>query len=160
MPATRQGFSGPPPGGPLPFVGALDEVPGLGHAVRTNRFPSFAMVKLKRAYESPSPADGRRVLVDRLWPRGVTKAQAGLDLWLKDVAPSTALRQWFGHDPAKWDEFRRRYQSELAEPGPAAALAELRRLAAAGPLTLVYSTRETERNHAIVLRDLLLARGA
>lgn len=117
------------------------------------------MVKLKRAYEPPSPADGRRVLVDRLWPRGVTKAEAGLDLWLKDVAPSTALRQWFGHDPAKWDEFRRRYLAELAEPGPAAALAELRRLAAAGPLTLVYSTRETERNHAIVLRDLLLARG-
>ncbi|WP_334158911.1 DUF488 domain-containing protein [Oryzomicrobium sp.] len=118
------------------------------------------MVKLKRAYEQPSPADGRRVLVDRLWPRGVTKAEAGLDLWLKDVAPSTALRQWFGHDPAKWDEFRRRYLAELAEPGPAAALAELRQLAAAGPLTLVYSTRETERNHAIVLRDLLLARGA
>lgn len=116
------------------------------------------MLKLKRAYEPAGPDDGCRVLVDRLWPRGVTKAQAHLDLWLKDVAPSTGLRQWFGHDPAKWDEFRRRYLAELAEPGPAAALAELQRLAADGPLTLVYSTREEARNHAIVLREVLQGR--
>ncbi|QEL64497.1 hypothetical protein OTERR_10210 [Oryzomicrobium terrae] len=116
------------------------------------------MLKLKRAYEPAGPDDGCRVLVDRLWPRGVTKAQAHLDLWLKDVAPSTGLRQWFGHDPAKWDEFRRRYLAELAEPGPAAALAELQRLAADGPLTLVYSTREEARNHAIVLREVLQRR--
>jgi uncharacterized protein YeaO (DUF488 family) len=104
-------------------------------------------------YEDPSPADGRRILVDRLWPRGVTKERAATDLWLKEVAPSTALRRWFGHDPAKWPEFQRRYREELR--GRPRELAELRGLAAAGPITLVYGARDQERNAAVVLKDFM-----
>lgn len=116
------------------------------------------MIQLKRAYEPVSPDDGCRVLVDRLWPRGVTKEQAGLDLWLKDAAPSTELRQWFGHDPARWVEFRQRYLAELHQlPGRPEAVAQLVQLAAQGPLTLVYGAREQAYNHAVLLRDVLLA---
>ena len=110
-------------------------------------------VRLKRVYEDPSPADGRRVLVDRLWPRGVTKERAAIDLWLKEVAPTTELRRWFGHDPARWPEFRRRYREELR--GRAPELAELAGLAAAGTVTLVYGARDQERNAAVVLKDVV-----
>ncbi|MEO6032114.1 MAG: DUF488 family protein [Burkholderiaceae bacterium] len=92
-------------------------------------------VKLKRAYEPPGPQDGTRVLIDRLWPRGVSKADAALDLWLKDIAPSTALRKWFGHDPALWEEFQVRYTEEVRDHPQ--ALEQLRDLARQGPLTLV-----------------------
>jgi uncharacterized protein YeaO (DUF488 family) len=110
-------------------------------------------VSLKRAYETPGPDDGLRVLVDRLWPRGVSRAAAGIDVWLKEVAPSDALRTWFGHDPARWDEFRRRYREELdASP---AAVAELRERAALGPITLVYSARDEAHNNAVVLREYI-----
>ena len=111
------------------------------------------MIRLKRAYEDPSPLDGHRVLVERLWPRGVTKERAALDLWLKDVAPSAELRRWFSHDPAKWPEFQRRYTEELL--GRPQEVAELRRLAAAGPVTLVYGSRDEEHNAALVLRDFI-----
>lgn len=114
-----------------------------------------SMIKLKRAYEPPARGDGTRVLVDRIWPRGVSKGAAALDHWLKEVAPSTELRRWFGHDPARWTEFRRRYRSELAQHPE--ALAGLRRLARGGPLTLVYGARDTEHNEAVVLRELLTA---
>lgn len=112
-----------------------------------------AAVALKRAYEKPARGDGTRVLVDRLWPRGVAKDKAAIDHWLKDVAPSTALRKWFGHDPARWAEFRRRYRAELAKRPE--ALAELRRLAKGGTLTLVYGARDSEHNEAVVLQELL-----
>jgi uncharacterized protein YeaO (DUF488 family) len=110
-------------------------------------------VHLKRAYEPPERADGYRVLVDRLWPRGVSKAEAHLDEWARDLAPSSELRRWFGHDPARFDEFRRRYREELT--AHAEKLRELRRLARRGTLTLVYSARDSEHNDAVVLAELL-----
>jgi uncharacterized protein YeaO (DUF488 family) len=115
-----------------------------------------ADVRLKRAYEAPAGEDGRRILVDRLWPRGVSKAAAAIDEWLKDLAPSTELRKWFGHDPGRWDEFRRRYAEEIH--GHAQLLAHLRELARKGPVTLVYSAHDELHNDAIVLRDALLGR--
>lgn len=110
-------------------------------------------VKLKRAYEQPSADDGTRVLVDRLWPRGIKKADAAIDVWMKELAPSTELRRWFGHDPGRWDEFRRRYRAELSSK--ANLLEELRTRARQGPLTLVFAARDEVRNQAVVLRDLL-----
>lgn len=113
-------------------------------------------VKLKRAYEPPTASDGRRILIDRLWPRGVSKAKAAIDGWLKEIAPSTALRKWFGHDPARWQEFRKRYAAEVR--GHPERLRELRRLASEGPVTLVYSARDEAHNDAVVLRAILLGR--
>jgi uncharacterized protein YeaO (DUF488 family) len=119
------------------------------------RHPKEAVeVRIKRAYEAPSTRDGARILVDRMWPRGLRKAEATLDQWLKDVAPSTALRQWFGHDPSRWEEFRRRYKRELARKGK--LLDELRASARQGRVTLIYSARDTEHNQAVVLREVLL----
>lgn len=113
-------------------------------------------ISMKRAYEPPSRSDGLRVLVDRLWPRGVTKAEADIDLWLKHVAPSTELRKWFGHDPGKWPEFQKRYRAEL-KGNP--ALSELRQLCRQGHVTLVYAARDELHNAAVVLRQVL-GRGA
>ncbi|SRR5579883_1510352 len=110
-------------------------------------------IRIKRAYLAPSPDDGVRVLVDRLWPRGVRKSDAAIDRWVKDIAPSTDLRRWFGHDPARWDEFQRRYGEELSKD--ADLLNELRAIAKKGTLTLVYSARDEMHNHAVVLRDVL-----
>ena len=113
-----------------------------------------ADVRLKRAYEPADRKDGKRILVDRLWPRGVSKAEAAIDEWLKDLAPSTELRKWFGHDPDRWDEFRRRYAKEIhLHPE---LLAHLRERAREGPVTLVYSAHDERHNDAIVLRDILL----
>jgi uncharacterized protein YeaO (DUF488 family) len=111
------------------------------------------VIRLKRAYDDPSPADGVRVLVERLWPRGLSKERAATDLWLKEVAPSAELRKWFGHDPAKWPEFRRRYRDELR--GRPAELEQLRRLAGEGTVTFVYGSRDTEHNSAAVLREVV-----
>ena len=113
-------------------------------------------IKLKRAYERPAPEDGTRILVDRLWPRGVSKAAAAIDQWVKEIAPSTALRKWFGHDPARWPEFRRRYAAELREHRE--ELDALREQGARGPVTLVYSAHDEEHNDAVVLREILLGR--
>jgi uncharacterized protein YeaO (DUF488 family) len=110
-------------------------------------------IRLRRAYEPASPEDGVRVLVDRLWPRGLAKSEAAIDRWLKEVAPSSELRRWFGHDPTKWEEFRRRYAAELS--GHAELVNELRKAAQGGPLTLVYSARDEQHNQAVVLRDEL-----
>jgi len=110
-------------------------------------------VSLKRAYLPPSPEDGVRVLVDRLWPRGVRKSDAAIDRWLKEVAPSTGLRRWFGHDPSRWEEFRRRYRAELSRN--TALVDELRALARKGRLTLVYAARDEVHNEAVMLRDVL-----
>jgi uncharacterized protein YeaO (DUF488 family) len=111
-------------------------------------------VKLKRAYETPAIDDGMRVLVDRLWPRGVTKTEAAIDHWMKELAPSTELRKWFGHDPARWDEFRRRYATEIHEHRD--ELDRLRGLIAEGTVTLVYSAHDEMHNDAVVLREILL----
>lgn len=113
-------------------------------------------VRLKRAYEPPSEDDGRRILVDRLWPRGVSKAEAALAEWVKELSPSTGLRKWFGHDPERWETFRRRYAAEIREH--AEVLARLRSLARSRRVTLVYSARDEAHNDAIVLRDVILGR--
>ncbi len=118
-------------------------------------------VRLRRAYEPPGPDDGQRALVDRLWPRGVTKASLRLDAWMRDVAPSDELRRWFGHDPARWQEFARRYRRELAAHPD--VLAPLLEAARRGPVTLVYGARDQEHNEAVVLKQVLeeaLASGA
>ncbi len=111
-------------------------------------------IRLKRAYEPADPGDGVRILVDRLWPRGVSKNAAAIDRWMKDIAPSADLRRWFGHDPARWEEFRRRYTAELHQNAP--LLDELRALARHDTITLVYGARDEAHNDAVVLRDLLL----
>lgn len=116
-------------------------------------------VRTRRVYDDPSPEDGRRVLVDRLWPRGFAKARAGIDEWAKEVAPSTELRRWYGHDPARFEEFRRRYQAELADPQRQAAVRHLRELARSGPLTLVTATRDIDHSQAAVLVEHLRAAG-
>jgi uncharacterized protein YeaO (DUF488 family) len=110
-------------------------------------------VRMKRAYQPALRSDGYRILVDRLGPRGISKERAALDEWAKELAPSTELREWFGHDPSCFPEFRQRYLHELCEQRP--RLAELMRRAKAGPLTLVYSARDTEHNDAAVLLDAL-----
>jgi uncharacterized protein YeaO (DUF488 family) len=115
-------------------------------------------VKLKRAYEPPAAEDGTRILVDRLWPRGIKKADAAIDLWMKDVAPSTGLRQWFGHETDRWQEFRRRYVDELRHKSN--LLDELRALARRGPITLVFGAHDQTHNDAVVLREFLLAGSA
>ena len=113
-------------------------------------------IRLKRAYEAASADDGVRILIDRLWPRGVTKQAAALDRWMKEIAPSSELREWFGHDPARWQEFRGRYTKELRCHKH--ILTELRLIARRRPLTLVYSARDEEHNDAVVLRKVLLGR--
>ena len=110
-------------------------------------------VRLKRAYEPAAPSDGYRVLIDRLWPRGVSRQRAKLDEWEQELSPSAKLRQWFAHEPSRFNEFRRRYVEELY--GQRARLAELRRRARSGTLTLVYSARDTEHNDAVVLAEVL-----
>ena len=114
-------------------------------------------IRVKRVYEAPSPDDGTRVLVDRLWPRGLAKDKAGVDLWLKELAPSTELRKWFNHEPEKWAEFRQRYRQELAlQP---AALERLGQLIDDGPVTLLFGAKEERFNDAVALREFMLARG-
>lgn len=112
-------------------------------------------IRVRRVYEESSPADGARVLVDRVWPRGLRKDAARLDEWAKDVAPSTELRTWYRHDPAKFDEFSRRYAAELDEPKAREALGRLRALAADRPVTLLTATKEIDLSQATVLAGLL-----
>jgi uncharacterized protein YeaO (DUF488 family) len=114
-----------------------------------------ADIRVRRVYEDPSPADGARVLVDRVWPRGLRKDAARLDEWAKDVAPSTELRTWYHHDPAKFDEFSQRYAAELGEPEAQQALTRLRALAANRPVTLLTATKEIDLSQATVLAGLL-----
>lgn len=115
-----------------------------------------ADVKLKRAYVPAEADDGTRILVDRLWPRGVRKVDAAIDLWLKEIAPSTELRKWFGHESERWAEFRQRYVQELKHHP--ALVAQLRALARQGPATLVYAAHDEQHNHALVLRAIMLGR--
>ncbi|WP_374012674.1 DUF488 domain-containing protein [Pseudoxanthomonas koreensis] len=111
-------------------------------------------IHLKRAYEDPAPGDGQRVLVDGLWPRGITKVDMQIETWLRAIAPSAELRRWFGHDPARWDAFRERYFAELAANPE--ALAQLRAYRGRGPVTLLYAARDEEHNNAVALRDYLM----
>lgn len=113
-------------------------------------------IQLKRVYEAAAAADGERILVDRLWPRGLTKDAAAFDHWLREVGPSNELRRWFGHDPAKWPQFRSRYRSEL-QHNP--AFAQLRALVHGKHVTLVYSAKDEQHNQAVVLKELLEERG-
>ena len=118
--------------------------------------PHKLSVALKRAYDEPAPSDGTRVLVERLWPRGISKERARIDMWLKDVAPSTELRKWFNHDPQKFQEFRRRYEKELKADAAQKALAILHEIAKHGQLTLVFAARDTDHSNAAILREILL----
>ena len=113
-------------------------------------------IKLKRAYEPPVATDGTRVLIDRLWPRGLSKATVEVSHWMKELAPSTELRKWFNHDPARWEEFKRRYTAELHRD--VERLSPLRLLAQASVVTLVYAAHDEQHNNAVVLRELLLGR--
>ena len=111
------------------------------------------VINIKRVYEKPTQEDGTRILVDRLWPRGLTKEKAGVDVWLKEIAPSTALRQWFGHDPVKWAEFKKRYHEELKKnPAQVSLLNEQTKK---GAITLVYGAKDEKHNEALVLKELL-----
>ena len=110
-------------------------------------------ITIKRVYEKPTKEDGKRILIDRLWPRGLTKEKAKIDLWLKDIAPSTELRKWFGHDPAKWDEFKKRYVVEIKKNTP--VLSQLEGELKKGKVTLVYAAKDEEHNDAVVLKEYL-----
>jgi len=111
------------------------------------------MIKLKRAYEPAARGDGERILVERLWPRGVSKDRAKIDLWLKDIAPSTQLRKWFGHDPDRWEQFRRRYAAELKDKID--LLKMLKQKAKNGPVTFVYAARDEQHNGALALKQVV-----
>lgn len=116
---------------------------------------SGVQVQVKRIYEEPSPSDGARVLVDRLWPRGISKERANLTLWAKDVAPSTELRKWYDHDPAKFEEFTSKYEDELKNPPQSDELAQLKQLAKKGPLTLLTASKAADISEAAVLQKVL-----
>ena len=115
-------------------------------------------VRLQRAYDAPQPDDGHRVLVDRVWPRGKTKGELRLDAWARDLGPSTGLRKWFGHDPARWTEFQTRYREELTDPERAKALDALAAIARTGRVTIVYGAGDREHNQAQVIADELARR--
>jgi uncharacterized protein YeaO (DUF488 family) len=110
-------------------------------------------VRIKRVYEPQDSQDGKRILVDRLWPRGLTKEKAAVDVWLKDIAPSTELRKWFGHDPARWSEFQKRYRDELKKNVDSVSV--LRQEAKSGSVTLLFGAKDEEHNEAVVLRSIL-----
>ena len=110
-------------------------------------------INLKRAYEEADKADGTRILVDRLWPRGLTKEKAAIDLWLKEIAPSTELRKWFAHDPEKWKGFRDRYRKELKDHPE--EVEQIRKMANVGTVSLIYGARDQEHNEAVVLKEFL-----
>lgn len=115
-------------------------------------------IRLQRAYEDPQPDDGHRVLVDRVWPRGRAKAELRLDAWARDLGPSSGLRKWFGHEPARWIEFRRRYRAELAQPERAQVLDALATIARSGRVTIVYGARDQVHNQAQVIADEIARR--
>ena len=166
VPSPERGrfFSVFPLPGPFPFTASGGACPDAAQqkqalpALFLHQIFSTANITIKRIYDPKETGDGYRVLVDRLWPRGISKEKASWDEWLKNVAPSTALRQWFAHDPAKWDAFRRKYDEEL--DGNKEAVSHLLQLARKGKLTLLYSARNTEHNEAAALRDYLMQRSS
>jgi uncharacterized protein YeaO (DUF488 family) len=116
------------------------------------------VLKIKRAYEDKKASDGKRILIDRLWPRGVRKTEAGIDEWLKELAPSTELRRWFGHVPEKWEEFKRRYKKELAAPEKIQFMGNIAHTAKRADITLIYSARDSEHSDVKVLEELITER--
>ena len=141
---------------PVPFHGGrVDSTGAKGNHVEDQ---TSTTVRLQRAYDEPQPDDGHRVLVDRVWPRGRTKAELRLDTWARDLGPSTDLRRWFGHDPERWIEFQRRYRAELANPEKARALDALAAIARTQRVTIVYGARDREHNQARVIADELTRR--
>lgn len=114
------------------------------------------MLKTKRVYEKKDPGDGKRILVDRLWPRGLTREEAAIDEWMKDLAPSDELRRWFGHKPEKWAGFRERYIGELSSPDKAGLLEKVARTARQSTVTMLYAAKDVEHNNAEVLREIIL----
>jgi uncharacterized protein YeaO (DUF488 family) len=119
-----------------------------------NRIEEHKMhIQIKRVYATPAKADGKRILVDRLWPRGLSQEEAAVDLWLKEIAPSNELRRWFGHDPAKWTEFEKRYLAELQHDH--GSLSQLKEIAHQGKVTLLYGAKDEQHNQAVVLQKLL-----
>lgn len=119
------------------------------------RIHDSVQIYLQRVYDLAGPTVGKRILVDRLWPRGLKKEDLHLDAWLREIAPSAGLRNWFGHDPERWEEFQRRYREELMEPARKAELEKLAELAGQGPMTLLFGARDTEHNQAVVIRAVL-----
>ncbi len=113
------------------------------------------MLNIKRAYDKRESADGKRILIDRLWPRGLSKSEAGIDEWLKDLGPSNELRKWFGHDPEKWEEFKKRYNKELSAPDKVALMGKIARTAEQTDVTLIYSAKDTEHSDVRVLKELI-----
>lgn len=113
------------------------------------------MLKIKRAYAEKGPEDGKRILVDRLWPRGVNRQKAGIDEWRKEIAPTTELRQWFAHQPEKWSEFQKQYKEELLAPDKTEELNRIARIAKNQDVTLVYAAKDTQHNNARVLMDII-----
>jgi len=111
------------------------------------------MIRLKRVYDPHADSDGKRILVDRLWPRGIKKEDAGLDLWLKDIAPSDGLRKWFSHDPSRWQEFKKRYRKELEDRQD--LISDLRTEARNKTVTLLFAAKDTERNNAVALKEII-----
>jgi uncharacterized protein YeaO (DUF488 family) len=113
------------------------------------------VIRIKRIYESrsPSPEDGKRIFVDRLWPRGLKKEEVVFDEWLKDISPSNELRKWFGHDPARWEEFKRKYKKELEDKGE--IIDDLKREAGQGTITFLYSAKDEEHNNAVILKEII-----
>lgn len=117
------------------------------------------MIRVRRVYDTPDPADGARILVDRLWPRGLPKARARIDHWYRELAPSDALRRWFGHDPARWDAFRRRYRAELVAAGRWDQVRALAAQARRQPITLLFAAKDERYNNAVALAEFLRAAG-
>ncbi len=137
----------------------MGEPPCYAHLLDDDgHLPERPEIRIQRVYDLDHPTIGKRILVDRVWPRGLKKEALRLDAWLRDLGPSDELRAWFGHDPARWAEFRRRYRDELARPDQAARLGELVRIAREGPITLLYGARDEEHNQAVVLREVLAER--
>lgn len=147
-PSRTEGLTSPRRDGPRTRSGGKSRRTVMRKKIATDR------VRIKRAYEPPASEDGTRVLIDRLWPRGVKKANAAIHEWMKSIAPSTELRKWFGHAPERWLEFQRRYRSEIRQHR--AELGRLRELVQDGPVTLVYAAHDEAHNDAVVLRDLLV----
>src|SRR6516225_1206744 len=153
MGGQRLPYMDSPRAGATGDCGALLMIPGA--RPMSSRI-SADHIRLKRAYEPPASDDGIRILIDRLWPRGVKKTDAAIDEWMKEIAPSTKLRKWFSHDPERWQEFRRRYQTEIRHHPD--EFERLRTLAQRGRITLVFSAHDEAHNDAVVLKDLLLER--
>lgn len=137
----------------------MGETPCYAHLLDdAGRIPDAPDVRLQRVYGASGPRVGKRFLVDRVWPRGIARERLGLDAWLRDLGPSDELRRWFGHDPARWPEFQRRYREELARPEQQGRFEELVAAAREGPVTLLFGAKDEEHNQAVVLRSVLLER--